>query len=312
MAVRIYALAKELKLDSKDLVDICTRAGIPGKGSALASLTESEVEKVKQFLDGGSKPAKPKSSGAAPAMERPKAPASGEDRLKVIVTPKAATPLEAVKASRQATIGGAEAAEAAEAAAETPDAETSPADAASAEIAPADAASGEAAATPSTGTEPPSPEGAGPLAGMLRREDYIGPGSAAAGKPPVVGQSSKSKPKKNEGGAGGRARPAIKLAPMPAPSDAPKVRKKPAEDLPAQKPDMKLPADVLGAGKAGSKPLAAHMARAERSLDAEKGARPAASSAATTPNPKHAAAAKGVARLAKKVARCWAAASNGN
>ena len=53
MAVRIYALAKELKVDSKELVDICTKAGVPGKGSALASLTEEEVEKVKQFLKGG-------------------------------------------------------------------------------------------------------------------------------------------------------------------------------------------------------------------------------------------------------------------
>ena len=38
MAVRIYSLAKELKLDSKVLVDICTSAGVLGKGSALASL----------------------------------------------------------------------------------------------------------------------------------------------------------------------------------------------------------------------------------------------------------------------------------
>ena len=53
MAVRIYSLAKELKFDSKELVDICTKAGVPGKGSALASLTEEEVEKVKAFLKGG-------------------------------------------------------------------------------------------------------------------------------------------------------------------------------------------------------------------------------------------------------------------
>ena len=46
LAVRIYSLAKELKFDSKELVDICTKAGVPGKGSALASLTEEEVEKV--------------------------------------------------------------------------------------------------------------------------------------------------------------------------------------------------------------------------------------------------------------------------
>ena len=42
MPIRIYALAKQLKLDSKELVDICTKAGITGKGSALASLTDEE------------------------------------------------------------------------------------------------------------------------------------------------------------------------------------------------------------------------------------------------------------------------------
>ena len=35
VAVRIYTLAKDLKLDSKELVDLCTRAGIQDKGSAL-------------------------------------------------------------------------------------------------------------------------------------------------------------------------------------------------------------------------------------------------------------------------------------
>ena len=50
MPTRIYALAKELKFDSKELVDICTKAGIPGKGSALASLDDDEVKKLKAYL----------------------------------------------------------------------------------------------------------------------------------------------------------------------------------------------------------------------------------------------------------------------
>ena len=59
MAVRIYSLAKELKLDSKVLVDLCTKAGVTGKGSALASLTDEEVAKVKSFVAGANKPAAP-------------------------------------------------------------------------------------------------------------------------------------------------------------------------------------------------------------------------------------------------------------
>ncbi|MCA9122384.1 MAG: translation initiation factor IF-2 [Planctomycetaceae bacterium] len=55
MPIRIYALAKELKLDSKDLVEICNKAGITGKGSALASLDDPEVDKLKTYLAGGDK-----------------------------------------------------------------------------------------------------------------------------------------------------------------------------------------------------------------------------------------------------------------
>ena len=66
MPTRIYALAKDLKLDSKELVDLCTKAGIPGKGSALASLEDDEVVKLKAFLDGhGKRPAAPPSNAPA-------------------------------------------------------------------------------------------------------------------------------------------------------------------------------------------------------------------------------------------------------
>ncbi len=53
MPIRIYALAKQLKLDSKVLVDICTKAGVTGKGSALASLTDEEMATVTAFMSGG-------------------------------------------------------------------------------------------------------------------------------------------------------------------------------------------------------------------------------------------------------------------
>ncbi len=56
MPIRIYALAKELEMDSKELVGVCTKAGIPGKGSALASLNDDEVAKVKTFLQGPAQP----------------------------------------------------------------------------------------------------------------------------------------------------------------------------------------------------------------------------------------------------------------
>jgi translation initiation factor IF-2 len=69
--VRIYALAKDLNVDSKDLVEICRKAGIPGKGSALASLTDEEATKVKAFLAGGEKK---KGETPADAARGPSAP----------------------------------------------------------------------------------------------------------------------------------------------------------------------------------------------------------------------------------------------
>ncbi|HJT33514.1 MAG TPA: translation initiation factor IF-2 [Pirellulales bacterium] len=63
MPVRIYQLAKEFKLDSKDMVDRCAKAGVTGKGSALASLTDEEEVKVRAFLAGASSRAVGSSSG---------------------------------------------------------------------------------------------------------------------------------------------------------------------------------------------------------------------------------------------------------
>lgn len=88
MAARIYSLAKELKLDSKVLVDLCAKAGVTGKGSALASLTDEEVVKIKAFLAGGAaKPAaaaapvvaKAASSGGGVAVASPPEPLRRED-----------------------------------------------------------------------------------------------------------------------------------------------------------------------------------------------------------------------------------------
>ena len=74
MAVRIYTLAKELKLDSKELVEICSRAGIQDKGSALASMTDEEVARLREFMAGkaAKPPERPAAGGAA--LVRPASP----------------------------------------------------------------------------------------------------------------------------------------------------------------------------------------------------------------------------------------------
>jgi translation initiation factor IF-2 len=91
LPVRIYSLAKELKLDSKILVDICTNAGVTGKGSALASLTDEEVERVKAFIAGGQGASRP-----APVRPRPiTVVTSTPPPVAASAAPPAAPPVEA-------------------------------------------------------------------------------------------------------------------------------------------------------------------------------------------------------------------------
>jgi translation initiation factor IF-2 len=62
LAVRIYTLAKELKIDNKDMVGICTAAGVPGK-APLSSLSDDEVAVIKAYLSKG-----PKAVAAGPKI----------------------------------------------------------------------------------------------------------------------------------------------------------------------------------------------------------------------------------------------------
>jgi translation initiation factor IF-2 len=110
----------------------------------------------------------------------------------------------------------------------------------------------------------------GPLAGAMGREKYIGPAGTTTGKVPVVGRETKPPDRKKGEGPSTteRARPAVKLAPLPKTSRP--IEPAPSDEPPAQKPDLRLPADILGAGKQGAKPLAAHLRRHEKTLDEEK------------------------------------------
>ena len=56
MKIRIFALAKELDIDSKLLIDYCSKAGITIKNSALASISPEERDRVMDIIrsSGGS------------------------------------------------------------------------------------------------------------------------------------------------------------------------------------------------------------------------------------------------------------------
>jgi translation initiation factor IF-2 len=292
LAVRIYSLAKELKLDSKELVDLCAHIGISGKGSALASLTDDEEVKVREHLKGGAgKPAARGGAAGPVAPERPSQPPKIGSKMPVISAPRPASPLGGLRRPARETPPG-ETEEPVEATPPESDADNGAPPAEAAPAAPIAAQAAPAARTPTPPpTEPDGPRSPGPLARVMRRDDYMGPG-AQGGKPPSLeelrpaarGGSSAGGSGTGGGkpaGSGQRVRPAIKMAPMPT-VEPPKPGRPAAGSQQVVKPDMKLPADALRASKSGSKPLAAHLRRHEDALATVKRAAKEAIPAAET------------------------------
>ena len=68
---RIYELAKELKMPSKDLVDLAKKEGITVK-SHMSSVTSEEANRLRSMAKGTNKPAAAKAS--QPKQEQPKRP----------------------------------------------------------------------------------------------------------------------------------------------------------------------------------------------------------------------------------------------
>ena len=100
MPVRIYAFAKELELDNKQLLDICEQAGITGKGSALASLDDDEMASIKSFMSSpaGAAVAEPEPQDDMAPMRKPERPVV-DNRVPEIARPaKAKAPVEEVSA----------------------------------------------------------------------------------------------------------------------------------------------------------------------------------------------------------------------
>lgn len=284
MVVRIYSLAKELKLDSKVLVDICTKAGVPGKGSALASLTEEEVAKVKSFMAGGgakaAAPAAPPVAVAAAAAATLSAPLTAPiapvipkatGRVPVLRSPvekKAPPPPPPIEAPAEP--------EPAPAAVEP--AKPTPTPAAPTTQPPTIAAS----AAPS---EPPA----------MRREDYIPPGGGMSRPLSRPLMRDKDRADKAEGPKKPvEQRPrvsTVRVGRMPT-VEQPKATAATNEPAP-QKPDLKLPMDAIRASKVGGKPLQAHLKKHE---DRRKAELDAAATAAKTPAGRGDAAGRGPAR----------------
>jgi translation initiation factor IF-2 len=227
LSIRIYALAKELRVDHKRLVEACKEAGITGKGSALASLSDDEVGLIKEHLRRPGKAPKP-----VPVAD------TGPITREMHAGPQPTGRVPAIKPT-------------------SPEKDSSPAPPAPATeiplpVEPADPAAPVMPVTPSS---------------AVQRGDYIAPGGTISnGKIQVLGDkpdpSKTTPPEQNGGGAPPpRSGPAIKLAPMPE-SKQP-ARKKAKEPAP-QKPDIKLPPDAIKASRAGTKPLSEHILKQEK------------------------------------------------
>jgi translation initiation factor IF-2 len=302
LSIRIYALAKKLKLESKALLDICKAAGVLDKGSALASLTDEQVSDLESYMKkgGGAAATKPKVEPTDPAMVRP----SSADRGRVPVikaspkkivdedSPQDEAVPEAV--AEEEVVSDVESEEPLEEAVaeseETVVAEVAPVvEDESVAKAEAENVVETVEATESVEEEveeqpeeaPASTAQRGPI--PHRREDYIGPGGAATKPVPVMGGRRPKKVVETQPAQGAseattlpkkrppkRAAPTIALAPIPASPAEPKKQKKKKEPAP-QKPEIRLRPDLLrGAGKPGGRPLSEHLRMHEEKRAEEK------------------------------------------
>lgn len=248
MPKRIYALAKELSIDSKDLVDLCTKLGILNKGSALASLEDDEVARIQKHLAGG--------ESKTAVAEKPKAKT-------VEAAPVRSSPLGTAVVSRMGRPRdlrsvGSSARSQSSATTDAPDSTVTdsptlpppeePSTSESTQM-PADVSSDSSDQPSPTSKEEASPR-------TLSRDDYVAPPSAAAaGRVRSLdgrrgGQRSEKSSEPRRKSAHNRA-PVINLASVPK-SSTPIASPKSKEPAP-QKPEIRFTKDDISGQKQGMK-----------------------------------------------------------
>ena len=297
MPIRIYALAKDLKIDSKELVEFCNKAGIPGKGSALASLEDDEVVKLKVWMDASA--AKRQASGPTPLVDtkavlttavggtatlpppppsrpapaapiRPKAPVVAAPSAQPAAPPLVAPAVVAAPPAPTREIGEEEPA----ISAKTAVVELPPRPAQVPPPAPVVAAPQARVSAPAPPSGEPAPVRGDSL--FRNRGSGIKVLDTKTKRPAADGR------KKEEGGAGGagsagkppeRRGPGVRFAAMPEVKQPTTVAKAAEERV--QKPILKLPTDVLkGSSKTGRaaplQALAEKVDRERKQKDTEK------------------------------------------
>jgi translation initiation factor IF-2 len=250
---RVYALARELNVESKDLIDLCRQAGIDVKNQ-LSSLDPEERDAVLLLMKKGS----PAAGGAAAPAAAPKAPASP-------VIPVIQTPIRNLNPIRPKPPLTSKAPEKPVAAPISEEGSAPSAPSPMPIVEQPIAAQKVESTPPVKHAEPPAPKP--PESPVATPAAPVVPTRPV----PVVGAGPKMRnldqgPRPEGGGGAGRGRiprpggdrrpagPYMHLAPSPKFAQKPlKEEKKPAE-VTAQKPLMRLTPDML---KQGSKPVKA-------------------------------------------------------
>jgi translation initiation factor IF-2 len=277
--IRIFALAKELGVDSKELIEYCNRAGIELKNSALASISPDERDMVVGFME------QERSSATATAtQERPRAPVrdtfdySGGKVREI----KAMPPRPQVGRARPVPAEE-------EAPAEEPDRPETPAaepqrpPAAAEQATPVPVAEQPAASEEPAAADESTPAAAAAEAGApgdeakkpemapIRRGDYV-PASGTPTRtiremrPQGTVPESELRGRRARDKEKDRGRPGIPSIAAPPPMVAPKPRRPDAEG-PAQKPVKKLTPGMLGGG---ASPLGEHLRKSAEQKDKKK------------------------------------------
>ncbi len=280
MPARIYALAKELKVDSKDLVDLVKKVGITGKGSALASLSDEEAQKVRDHLSGAGKP----EPVAAPAATT--APTAVRD---VVPTERKHVAIKVGRSSSR-TSAPEKPAKPATPAPKAPEPVEPVAEATPAPVAPVKKDEVADLGTPA----PEPPKSGSPKAGSLgsRIKSRMGVRKSGAGNDPVapvrrdstvsggkmrsLDRPTASGEKRADSSKAKRREPRInvKMASLPEVAE-PKPSKQASGEPKAQKPDVKLSKDVIAGHRQGMRAPLEELAKedkdSKRSAAAKRG-----------------------------------------
>jgi len=257
LKIRIFTLAKELKMDSKVLIGYCQKLGMNLKDSPLASISEEESERVLAFIKQGAAPGDQaaKSDAMAPTREPVKPPTGKIPTIRTIA-PRAPLARETRRDDESAESAPGESA------ALAPPAETHAPSAPAKETSPAAATGRPPAGAPAAPpplepgqrpTDEPSSRDAPLSAAPFRREDYL-PASgtvrtmAPRGNMTQIAPPASRRPKS-------RPTPQLpKLAEPPPSPKAPAGAAPVSAEGPAQKPEMRLSRELLE-----GKPLHEHI-----------------------------------------------------